>query len=150
MHLHPLRRYNGRSAPKGRKESADLDGKCECNGDAKRTRKRHGGGLQRREDVCGGMFVHASRGVDVRIPCGEIVANMGPSGCGKTTLLNSLSSLDELDEDEFFAGGEPISGMSARKRALFRAQGTDFVFQICNPIPAIRDPAGLLGLSQVI
>jgi putative ABC transport system ATP-binding protein len=96
------------------------------------------------------MFVRASRRVDLRIPCGEIVVIRGASGCGKTTLLNSLSSLDELDEDELFAGGEPISWMSERKRTLFSAQGMGLVLQTYNQIPATRGPAGFLGLSQTI
>jgi putative ABC transport system ATP-binding protein len=96
------------------------------------------------------MFVRASRGVDLRIPCGEIVVIRGASGCGKTTLLNSLSGLEELDEDEFFAGGEPISGMSERKRTLLSAQGMGLVLQTYNQIPATRGPAGFLGLSQTI
>jgi putative ABC transport system ATP-binding protein len=96
------------------------------------------------------MFVRASRRVDLRIPCGEIVVIRGASGCGKTTLLNSLSGLEELDEDEFFAGGEPISGMSERKRTLLSAQGMGLVLQTYNQIPATRGPAGFLGLSQTI
>jgi putative ABC transport system ATP-binding protein len=100
--------------------------------------------------AAGWVFVHASRGVGLRIPRGEIVAIMRPSGCGKSTLLNSLSGLEELDEDEYFAGGEPISGMTERKLTLFRAQGTDSVFQTYNPIPATRGTAGLVGLSQAI
>jgi putative ABC transport system ATP-binding protein len=100
--------------------------------------------------AAGWVFVHASRGVGLRIPRGEIVAIMRPSGCGKSTLLNSLSGLEELDEDEFFAGGEPISGMSERKRTLLSAQGMGLVLQTYNQIPATRGPAGFLGLSQTI
>jgi len=60
------------------------------------------------------------------------------SGCGKTTLLNCLSGLDEFDEGQVFVGGEPISGMSDRKRTRVRAERMGFVLQIYNPIPATR------------
>jgi putative ABC transport system ATP-binding protein len=81
--------------------------------------------------------VHALRGVDLRIPRGEMVAVMGPSGCGKTTLLNCLSGLDEFDSGEVFVGGESISGMSDRRRTRFRAERMGFVFQTYNLIPVL-------------
>jgi len=70
--------------------------------------------------AAGGATVHALRGVDLRIPRGEMVAVMGPSGCGKTTLLNCLSGLDEFDSGEVLIEGESIFEMSDRKRTRFR------------------------------
>jgi ABC-type lipoprotein export system ATPase subunit len=87
--------------------------------------------------AAGGTTVHALRGVDLRIPRGEMVAVMGPSGCGKTTLLNCLSGLDEFDSGEVFVGGESISGMSDRRRTRFRAKRMGFVFQTYNLIPVL-------------
>ena len=87
--------------------------------------------------AAGGTTVHALRGVDLRIPRGEMVAVMGPSGCGKTTLLNCLSGLDEFDRGEVFVGGESISGMSDRRRTRFRAERMGFVFQTYNLIPVL-------------
>src|SRR5215216_1138922 len=87
--------------------------------------------------AAGGTRVHALRGVDLRIPRGEMVAVMGPSGCGKTTLLNCLSGLDEFDSGEVFVGGESISGMSDRKRTRFRAHKMGFIFQTYNLIPVL-------------
>src|SRR5215218_5406929 len=87
--------------------------------------------------AAGGTRVHALRGVDLRIPRGEMVAVMGPSGCGKTTLLNCLSGLDEFDSGEVFVGGESISGMSDRRRTRFRAERMGFVFQTYNLIPVL-------------
>jgi ABC-type lipoprotein export system ATPase subunit len=90
-----------------------------------------------KEYAAGGVRVHALRGVDLRIPRGEIIAVMGPSGCGKTTLLNCLSGLDELDGGEVFVGGESISGMPDRKRTRFRAEKMGFIFQTYNLIPVL-------------
>jgi putative ABC transport system ATP-binding protein len=87
--------------------------------------------------AAGGTTVHALRGVDLRIPRGEMVAVMGPSGCGKTTLLNCLSGLDDFDSGEVFVGGESISGMSDRRRTRFRAERMGFVFQTYNLIPVL-------------
>jgi ABC-type lipoprotein export system ATPase subunit len=87
--------------------------------------------------AAGGTTVHALRGVDLRIPRGEMVTVMGPSGCGKTTLLNCLSGLDEFDSGEVLVGGESISGMSDRRRTRFRAERMGFVFQTYNLIPVL-------------
>src|SRR5215203_2204535 len=87
--------------------------------------------------AAGGATVHALRGVDLRIPRGEMVAVMGPSGCGKTTLLNCLSGLDEFNSGEVFIGGESLSGMSDRRRTRFRAERMGFVFQTYNLIPVL-------------
>ncbi|WP_233452044.1 ABC transporter ATP-binding protein [Rubrobacter xylanophilus] len=85
----------------------------------------------------GETTVRALRGVDLSITRGEMVAIMGPSGCGKTTLLNCLSGLDGFDAGEVLIGGEPISGMSDRKRTRFRAERMGFVFQTYNLIPVL-------------
>jgi ABC-type lipoprotein export system ATPase subunit len=87
--------------------------------------------------AAGGATVRALRGVDLSIPRGEMVAVMGPSGCGKTTLLNCLSGLDEVDAGEVYVAGEPINGMSDRRRTRFRAQRMGFVFQTYNLIPVL-------------
>src|ERR671910_669094 len=87
--------------------------------------------------AAGGTTVHALRGVDLRIPRGEMVAVMGPSGCGKTTLLNCLSGLDEFDSGEVLIGGKSISDMSDRKRTRFRAEKMGFIFQSYNLIPVL-------------
>jgi putative ABC transport system ATP-binding protein len=85
----------------------------------------------------GEVRVHALRGVDLAIQRGEMVAVMGPSGCGKTTLLNTLSGLDDVDGGEVYIAGEPMSGMSDRKRTRFRAQKMGFIFQSYNLIPVL-------------
>ena len=90
-----------------------------------------------KEYAAGGVRVRALRGVDLSIPRGEMVAVMGPSGCGKTTLLNCLSGLDEFDGGEVLIDGEPIKGMSDRRRTRFRAERMGFIFQTYNLIPVL-------------
>jgi ABC-type lipoprotein export system ATPase subunit len=85
----------------------------------------------------GDLRVHALKGLDLGIQPGEMVAVMGPSGCGKTTLLNVLSGLDELSDGEVYVDGEPIKGMSDRRRTRFRADRMGFIFQAYNLIPVL-------------
>jgi ABC-type multidrug transport system fused ATPase/permease subunit len=52
----------------------------------------------------------ALRGVDLRLPVGQVVALAGPSGAGKTTLANLVCGLDRPDAGELLWDGEPIGG----------------------------------------
>ncbi len=93
-------------------------------------------GIQKIYEV-GELKVHALNGVDLSVRRGEMVAIMGPSGCGKTTLLNCLSSLDEIDDGEGFIEGEPLAGMADRKRTRLRAEKMGFIFQSYNLMPVL-------------
>jgi putative ABC transport system ATP-binding protein len=85
----------------------------------------------------GKVQVRALRGVDLAIDRGEMVAIVGPSGCGKTTLLNVLSGLDDLTAGAAFIEGEPLQGMSDRRRTRYRAERMGFVFQFFNLLPVL-------------
>src|SRR5882762_4630191 len=50
------------------------------------------------------------RGVNMRVPAGELVALIGPNGSGKTTLLRSLLGLQKISRGEIKLFGQPDIG----------------------------------------
>lgn len=86
----------------------------------------------------GAVRVEALRGVDLEVRKGEMLAVVGPSGCGKTTLLNCLSSIDDVTEGEVIIAGRRLSDVSDREKSDFRAEKIGFVFQAYNLIPVLR------------
>ncbi|MEJ7652001.1 MAG: ATP-binding cassette domain-containing protein [Chloroflexia bacterium] len=85
----------------------------------------------------GKVRVQALRGVSLEIRAGEMVAVMGPSGCGKTTLLNCLSSLDDIDSGRVVIEGRTMESMSDRVRTRLRAERMGFIFQSYNLMPVL-------------
>ncbi len=49
------------------------------------------------------------KGIDVRVPEGEITCVVGPSGAGKSTLLRAVNRLIEPTEGEVYLAGTPTS-----------------------------------------
>src|SRR3989475_3953566 len=47
------------------------------------------------------------RGVNLRVPAGQLVALIGPNGSGKTTLLRALLGLQKADAGEIRLFGQP-------------------------------------------
>ena len=70
--------------------------------------------------------VEILKGVDARVPDGEITAVVGPSGAGKSTLLRAINRLIEPSSGEIYLDGEPTSGLDPLQ--LRRRVG--MVFQI--------------------
>lgn len=77
----------------------------------------------------------AIKDCNLKVRRGEFIMIMGPSGCGKTTLLNIIGLLDKPSAGTYLLAGEPVSRISARKKARFRATEIGFVFQSFNLIP---------------
>ncbi|MFO8109485.1 MAG: ABC transporter ATP-binding protein [Thermoplasmata archaeon] len=96
----------------------------------------HVEGLHKYYDT-GLVKVHALRGLDFSVKKGEMVAVMGPSGCGKTTLLNCLSSLDDITEGNVWLAGRNLTEMSDDQKTEMRALEMGFVFQFYNLMPVL-------------
>jgi putative ABC transport system ATP-binding protein len=84
------------------------------------------------------------RDLDLRAAEGEIVVLLGPSGSGKTTLLNLVSGIDLPTAGEVRIDGVTLTGLSERKRTLFRRDHIGFVFQFFNLIPTLTVEENLL------
>jgi hypothetical protein len=69
--------------------------------------------------------VEILRGVDARIPEGDITAVVGPSGAGKSSLPRAINRLIEPSSGEVYLDGEPTSALDP---LLWRRVG--MVFQI--------------------
>lgn len=82
-------------------------------------------------------FVHALRGVDLKIEEGEYMAIMGPSGSGKSTMLNILGCLDRPTKGEYFLGGQSVREMTDDELSEFRGSRLGFIFQSYNLIPQL-------------
>ena len=94
------------------------------------------------------------RDLNAEIDSGRITVVRGRSGSGKSTLLNLIAGLDDPSSGEIRIGGEVVSRMSARQRAIFRRRHIGFVFQFFNLIPTltvlenVRLPAELAGRPE--
>jgi putative ABC transport system ATP-binding protein len=81
--------------------------------------------------------VHALRGVDLKIPAGEIVVLLGPSGSGKSTLLNILGGLDQATEGTVHFQDQELTAMSDVQLTRYRRDHVGFVFQFYNLMPSL-------------
>ena len=81
---------------------------------------------------------YALHNFDLTVKRGEFIMIMGPSGCGKTTLLHVIGLLDKPTSGDYELHGKPVSRISARKKAQFRAKEIGFIFQNFNLIPTLN------------
>ena len=77
------------------------------------------------------------KGVSLGVDTGETVAIMGESGSGKSTLLHVLGGLDNPKAGQVEFKGQSVYGMSAARRARFRAENVGFVFQSFHLLPEL-------------
>jgi len=85
----------------------------------------------------GTQTVTALADVCLTVHGGEFMAVAGPSGSGKTTLLNLIGCLDTPTSGEIAIDGEPITRLTAGRRADLRARKLGFIFQTFNLIPVL-------------
>jgi putative ABC transport system ATP-binding protein len=90
-------------------------------------------------DLCryyhrGPQTVKALDGVSLEVGHGEFLGVVGSSGSGKTTLLNLLAGLDTPTTGSVELEGTPLTGMSRRQLAAYRAHKVGMVFQSFNLI----------------
>jgi putative ABC transport system ATP-binding protein len=85
----------------------------------------------------GSQTVTALAEVSLSVRAGEFMAVAGPSGSGKTTLPNLVGCLDTPSSGEIAIDGEPVTRLSASRRADLRARKLGFVFQTFNLIPVL-------------
>lgn len=75
------------------------------------------------------------RGADLRLTPGEAVALVAPSGAGKSTLLHIAGLLDAPDDGTVTIAGEPMQGLSDRRRTEVRRNELGFVYQFHHLLP---------------
>ncbi len=93
----------------------------------------------RTTDLCryyrrGQYTVKALDLVSIAVSRGEFLGVVGSSGSGKTTLLNLLAGLDTPTSGAVDLGGVPLTQMSRRQLASYRARKVGMIFQSFNLI----------------
>jgi ABC-2 type transport system ATP-binding protein len=58
-------------------------------------------------------------GINMQIPCGEIVGLLGPNGSGKTTLMKTIAGLLSPDKGEIIYPGNAKRGIESKKTISF-------------------------------
>jgi putative ABC transport system ATP-binding protein len=84
-----------------------------------------------------GGSVHALRGVDFDLACGDFVVLLGPSGSGKSTLLNVIGGLDRATGGRLLFGERDLAALDEPALTLYRRHHVGFVFQSYNLIPSL-------------
>ncbi len=85
--------------------------------------------------IDGRRRLHVLKGIDLKIPKGNIAVVVGASGAGKSTLLHLLGGLDPPTEGEVLLDGVSLYGLNDSERALVRCQRIGFVFQFYHLLP---------------
>lgn len=86
-------------------------------------------------------------GFDFHIANGEHSLLIGASGCGKSTLVNLICGLLTPDAGSITIAGEPMTGLSPRRRDDLRRRRIGLVFQTLRLVSAL-DLTSNLALAQ--
>ena len=78
--------------------------------------------------------VHALKGVDLTLDCGEVLALLGENGAGKSTLIKMLGGAHQPDRGTILIEGEEVS-LSSPTQA--NAAGVGVIYQEFNLIPEL-------------
>jgi putative ABC transport system ATP-binding protein len=90
-----------------------------------------------RDYPSGDDVVHALRGIDVRVPRGELLAVRGRSGSGKTTLLNLLGGLDRPTAGRVVVDGIVLTDLGEDDLVRVRREVVAYVFQSFGLLPVL-------------
>jgi putative ABC transport system ATP-binding protein len=91
----------------------------------------------KKEFGSGDARVPALKGVDLRIPKGELVAIMGRSGSGKSTLLHILGGVEVPTSGQILVDGIDLATLDDDMRTLMRRKKIGFIFQSFNLLPTL-------------
>ncbi|MFQ7566583.1 MAG: ABC transporter ATP-binding protein [Clostridium perfringens] len=70
--------------------------------------------------------------INFKVDKGEFVGIMGPSGSVKTTLLNCISTIDNVTTGSIVINGKDITKLKAKELEKFRRDELGFIFQDFN------------------
>ena len=70
--------------------------------------------------------------LDLYIRENEFITLLGPSGCGKTTILNCISSIDEVTSGKIFLDGKDLTKLSRKGKSAIRKDKMGIVLQDYN------------------
>ncbi len=97
----------------------------------------------------GEVEVHALRGANLELFCGELIVLLGPSGSGKSTLLNILGGLDTATSGFVSYRGKELTNASEPELTEYRRFHVGFVFQFYNLIPSLTARENVAVVTEI-
>ncbi|MBP1925210.1 putative ABC transport system ATP-binding protein [Sedimentibacter acidaminivorans] len=79
-----------------------------------------------------GNTTKAIDNISFKVDKGEFVGIMGPSGSGKTTILNCISTIDNVTTGHIIINGQDITTLKVKDIEKFRRDELGFIFQDFN------------------
>lgn len=81
--------------------------------------------------------IEVLKGIDMKVPIGQLTILKGRSGSGKTTLLNILSLLDDPSAGSVIFNGTDMGTKSTHQKEMIRRVDMGFVFQSVALVPIL-------------